>query len=65
MYAPTLQANEEVNLAFYGALRETITKIPVEEKLILFSNFNARVGKDWETWDSLGCHGLVKSTAMV
>ena len=60
VYAPTLQANEEVNLAFYGALHEVITKIPVEEKLIILGNFNARVGKDWETWDSLGCHGIGK-----
>ena len=31
VYAPSLKANEEVNLAFYGALREAITKIPVEK----------------------------------
>ena len=60
VYAPTLQANEEVNLAFYGALHEVITKIPVKEKLIILGNFNARVGKDWETWDSLGCHEIGK-----
>ena len=46
VYAPNLQANEEVNLAFYGAYREAITKIPVEEKLITLGDFNARVGKD-------------------
>ena len=30
VYASTLQANEEVGLAFYRALHETITKIPGE-----------------------------------
>ena len=51
VYAPTLQENEEVNRAFYGALYETISKIPVKEKLIILGDFNARVGKDWETWN--------------
>ena len=39
---PILQANEEVTLAFYGALREDITKIPVGEKLIVIGDF-----RDW------------------
>ena len=60
MYASTLQANEEVNLAFYGALCEAITKIPVEGKLIILGDFNPRVGRDWEMWDSLGRHGIGK-----
>ena len=60
VYDPTLEAIEEVNLAFYGALREAITKISVEEKLIILGDFNARVGKDWETWNSLGRHGIGK-----
>ena len=60
VYDSTLQAIEEVNLAFYGALREAITKISVEEKLIILGDFNARVGKDWETWNSLGRHGIGK-----
>ena len=64
VYATTLEANEEVNLAFYGALHEAITKIPVEGKLIILGEFNARVGKDWEMWDS-AIMGLGKSTAMV
>ena len=37
-----------------------MTKIPVEEKLIILGNFNTRVGKDWEMWDSLGHHGIGK-----
>lgn len=45
--APNLQANEEVALAFYGTLREDITKIIVGEKLIVFGDFHARVGTDW------------------
>lgn len=58
--APNLQANEEVALAFYGTLREDITKIIVGEKLIVFGDFHARVGTDWETWDSLGRQGIGK-----
>ena len=60
VYASTLQTNEEVNLAFYGALCEAITKIPLEEKFITLGDFNAKIGKDWEIWDSLGCHGIGK-----
>ena len=60
VYAPTLQASEEITLTFYQALRETITSIPKEEKLILLGDFNARVGTDWETWDALGHFGIGK-----
>ena len=60
VYAPTLQANEDIILAFYGALRETIIKIPIDEKLIILGDLNARVGKDWVTWDSLYHHGFGK-----
>ena len=60
VYAPTLQSSEEITRTFYEALRETITSIPKDDKLILLGDFNARVGTDWETWDSLGRYGIGK-----
>ena len=60
VYAPTLQASDEIIFAFYESLREAITEIPTEEKLIILGDLNARVGKDWETWESLGHHGIGK-----
>ena len=58
VYAPTLQASEEISSAFYRALTEAIFSVPKDEKLIILGDFNARVGKDWETWNALGHHGI-------
>ena len=60
VYAPTMEANEEIILAFYRALAEATSSVPIDEKLIIVGDFNARVGKDWETWDALGRHGMGK-----
>ena len=58
VYAPTLQATEDTLTSFYGALLTAITSIPKEEKLILLGDFNARVGREHETWDALGHYGV-------
>ena len=55
-----MEANEEIILAFYRALAEATSSVPIDEKLIIVGDFNARVGKDWETWDALGRHGMGK-----
>ena len=60
VYAPTMQANEEVIVDFYRALHEVTSSVPNNEKLIILGDFNARVGNDWETWDALGRHGMGK-----
>ena len=57
-YDPTLQASEDTIMSFYGALREAITSIPKEEKLLLLGDFNARVGRQHEIWEGLGRYGI-------
>jgi hypothetical protein len=58
VYAPTLQASEDTIMSFYGALREAITSIPKEEKLLILGDFNARVGRQNEIWNALGKYGI-------
>ena len=60
VYAPTMQASEEVIMSFYESLRSTITAIPKEDKVILLGDLNARVGQEHETWDALGRYGIGK-----
>ncbi len=45
-YAPTLNATEEDKDLFYLALDDTLHRIPRNDKIILFGDFNARVGKE-------------------
>ena len=58
VYAPTLQASEDTIMSFYGALREAITSIPKEEKLLILGDFNAGVGRQHEIWNALGKYGI-------
>ena len=60
IYAPTLTASEENILSFYAALGNAIRSVPKEEKLIILGDFNARVGKQQETWEALGPYGIGK-----
>ena len=41
VYAPTMEANEEIILAFYRALAEATSSVPIDEKLILVGDINA------------------------
>lgn len=45
-YAPTMMHTEVEKEEFYRSLSEEIERIPVDDKLILLGDFNARVGKD-------------------
>ena len=57
-YAPTLVSDEEEKQRFCDNLRDVLQAVPKGDKIVLTGDFNARVGKDWQTWDSLGRHGL-------
>lgn len=54
VYAPIIQASEETIMYFYSTLREVLTSIPKEEKLLVLSDFNAHVRES--VWD-LECAG--------
>lgn len=58
VYAPTMCDEEEVIQGFYSDLRKVIRKVPYEDKLVLLGDLNARVGKNYDVWDSLGKHGI-------
>lgn len=60
VYAPTLQSPDDVLNCFYESLKDTIRSIPVEEKVIILGDFNARVGRDYDTWTPLGPYGVGK-----
>ena len=58
VYSPTMQASEEVILAFYRALNEATSSVANNEKLIILGDFNPCVGRGWGTWDALGRHEI-------
>jgi len=60
VYAPTLQASDIDLNSFYESLSETVRAIPCDEKVIILGDFNARVGKEHDTWTPLGPHGVGK-----
>ena len=60
VYAPTLHTSEETKRDFYQGLRQLVAKISPADKFIILGDFNARFGKDAETWHVLGKHGVGK-----
>ncbi len=62
VYAPTLQASDEVKDTFYEQLSGVMKSVPSNNKILLLGDFNARVGKDHQTCSrALGkfCRGNV------
>ena len=58
-YAPTLKSDEETKDQFYDSLINVLSHINRNDKIILLGDFNARVGRDSETWPGvLGRHGV-------
>ncbi|XP_046988372.1 uncharacterized protein LOC124594066 [Schistocerca americana] len=58
-YAPTLDSDEDTKNQFYHQLNSTLSKIPIQDKLILPGDFNARVGRDNRFWrDVMGKQGV-------
>ena len=60
VYAPTFMSKEAEKTTFYEELHSLLSSAPVTDKIILLADFNARVGCDWETWNSLGRYGTGK-----
>ena len=60
-YAPTMTNPDEVKGKFYDELDDIISATPCTDKLILLGDFNARVGKDHQTWEGvIGPEGVGK-----
>ena len=58
VYAPTMSYSNEDKDAFYRLLTNTVDKISSADKLLLLGDFNARVGKDFTTYEGvIGKHG--------
>ena len=58
-YAPTITNPDEVKDKFYDDLDSVISAASGTDKLILFGDFNARVGTDRQTWEGvLGSEGV-------
>lgn len=47
-------------VAYYLALHEVVQRIPSVDKVVILGDFNARVGRDFETWTVMGRHGVGK-----
>ena len=61
VYAPTLDANEDMKDHFYEQLHSTIQAVPREDKIILLGDLNARVGCSHHLWEGvIGRHGVGK-----
>lgn len=61
VYAPTMKNTSDTKDKFYSELRLVLDKIPHSDKLILFGDFNARVGSDAKIWTGVvGKHGTGK-----
>ena len=60
-YAPTLTSPDNAKEQFYQQLSEVLQSTPKNDKIVLLGDFNARVGKDNSSWESvLGPHGVGK-----
>ena len=54
IYASTLQADDGVKNDFYQLLAQEIEKVPRTETVIILSDFNATVGRAFESWNGVG-----------
>ncbi|KAK2174608.1 hypothetical protein NP493_788g01026 [Ridgeia piscesae] len=58
MYAPTMSNPDENKEAFYNQLANVLSGIPRTHKLLLIGDFNARIGRENDTWPLvMGKHG--------
>jgi hypothetical protein len=58
-YAPTMNNTDEAKERFYEDLHLAIAAVPKSDKLVILGDFNARVGRDFTTWNgTIGRHGV-------
>ena len=58
-YAPTMTYPEEVKNRFYNELDTVIKEVSKSDKLLLYDNFNVRVGSDQHPWNgAIGSQGI-------
>ena len=58
-YAPIMTHPDEVKDKFFDDVDSVISATPRTDKLILLGDFNARVGRDHQTWEGvIGTEGL-------
>ena len=58
VYAPTTSHSDDVVEDFYATLQSKIDAVPKQDILIIMGDWNAKVGKDHETWGpTIGKHG--------
>ena len=62
-YAPTFQANEEIDMTFYEDTYTTIVSMLNDNKLIISDDFNACIGRDFVIHNLLGWYSLGKVNA--
>ena len=61
VYAPTMTNPNESKEAFYNQLASVLSGIPRADKLLLISDFNARIGRENDKWPLvMGKHGIGK-----
>lgn len=59
MYAHTLTSPDDAKEKFYEHLDQVIKSTPQNDKLVILGDFNARVGRDYNSWEGvLGRHGV-------
>ena len=60
-YTPTLTSPDDDKEQFYEQFDQIIRSTPPSDKLVILGDFNARVGRDFSSWEGvLGRHGVGK-----
>ena len=60
-YTPILTSPDDAKEQFYEQFDQVIRSTPPSDKLVILGDFNARVGRDYSSWEGvLGRHGVGK-----
>ena len=60
-YAPTLTSLDDAKEQFHEQFDQVIRSTPPSDKLVILGDFNARVGRNYSSWEGvLGRHGVGK-----